>query len=263
MSYKQKRKEIREPDQFIKTSTEYWGLAAANKKPIIAAAIGLLVLAIAVIAISSVSKSKNQASGEAFSAALALAERPVKGELGALQASDDAVPFETQQAKNEALEAALKNLRDEHAGTRAANSAAYHLADVQMKLGKTDEADKLYETFIANTKEGAPLRLLALEGRGYVAENRGNVDTALAFFEQMGRESQDDKWKAKAAYHRGRMLFLKGQKLEAAEAFDRIGQDFSKATAINVLAKERLALLASEGIRPPAQPNAAAAQVNP
>ena len=79
MSYKQKRKEISEPDQFIKTSTEYWSVAAANKKLIISVACGLLALAIVVIVLSNMSKAKIQASGEALAAALTLAERPIKG----------------------------------------------------------------------------------------------------------------------------------------------------------------------------------------
>ena len=252
MSYKQKRKEISEPDQFLKTSSEYWSVAAANKKLIISVAVGLLALAIVIIVLSNVSKAKIQTSGEALSAALSLAERPVKGDPMALMAPTDLVPFETHQAKYEALEAALKALRDEHAGTRAAHSAAYYLADAQMKLGKFEEADKLYELYIGIAKAGSPLRLMALEGRGYAAESRADPTSALAFFEQIGREAQAEKWKAKSAYHRGRMLALQGQKVEAAEAFERIGKDFAKVTSVNLLAQERLAVLASEGIRPPA-----------
>ena len=252
MSYKQKRKEISEPDQFIKTATEYWSVAAANKKLIISVACGLLALAIVIIVLSNVSKAKIQASGEALSAALTLAERPIKGDPMAAMASEELTPFETRQAKYEAIETALTALRDEHTGTRAANTAAYYLADAKLQLGKAEEADKLYELYIASAKAGSPLRLMALEGRGYVAEQRADANAALAFFEQMGSEAKDEQWKAKAAYHRGRMLVLKGQKAEAAEAFAKIGKDFAKATSINMLAQERLAVLATEGIRPPA-----------
>lgn len=253
MSYKQKRKEISEPDQFLKTSSEYWTVAAANKKLIISVSIGILALAIVIIVLSNVSKAKIQASGEALSAALSLAERPIKGDPMAMMAPTDLPAFETRQAKYEALEAALLKLREEHAGTRAAHSAAYYLADAQMKLGKLDEADKLYALYIGGAKAGTPLRLMALEGRGYVAENRADPTAALAFFDQMGGEAQSETWKAKSAYHRGRMLVLKGQKVEAAEAFDSIGKDFAKATSINLLARDRLAVLAAEGIRPPAE----------
>ena len=250
MSYKQKRKEISEPDQFIKTSTEYWSVAAANKKLIISVACGLLALAIVVIVLSNMSKAKIQASGEALAAALTLAERPIKGDPSAVMASEDLAPFETRQAKYEAIEAALTKLRDEHTGTRAASTAAYYLADAKLQLGKAEEADKLYELYIAGAKAGSPLRLMALEGRGYVAEQRADANAALAFFEQMGSEAKGEQWKAKAAYHR--MLVLKGQKAEAAEAFAKIGKDFTKATSINMLAQERLAVLATEGVRPPA-----------
>ena len=263
MSYKQKRREISEPDQFLKTSSAYWGMAAANRKLIIAVAAGLLSLAIVVIVVSNVMKAKVQASGEAFSAALALAERPVQGDVSALSAPADVTPFATRQAKYEALEAAFQKLRDEHAGTRAAQSAAYYLADAQMQLGKVEAADELYAAYVGSAKAGAPLRLMALEGRGYAAEKRGDAVAALSFFEQLGREAQGEQWQARAAYHRARMLVLQGKKAEAAEAFERIGKDFSKATAMGALAKERLALLASEGIRPAVEPPPAAAVAQP
>jgi tetratricopeptide (TPR) repeat protein len=257
VSYKQKRKEIREPDQFMKASAEYWALASANKKLIVSVAAGLLALALVIIVFSNVSKAKTQASGEALLDALTLAERPIQGTPQALLSGADLPAFATAQDKYTALADGLTKLRVEHEGTRAASVAAYYLADAQMKLGKHDEADALYEEFLRGARADSPLRLMAIEGRGYVAEKRGNTDGALAFFEQLGRDSQDDTWKAKAAYHRGRMLVLKGQKAEAAEAFDRVAKDFTKATAIVLLAQDRLALLAAEGVRPPA---AAAAQ---
>lgn len=247
-SYKQTRKEISEPDPFLKKSSGYLEKAAANKKTILAVGGALLVLAVVIIAISGISRSKSRAAGEALSEAMTLVARPVSE--GGQSSPGESAAFPTKQAKYEALEAAFQKICDEHAGTQAARSAAYYLADAKLNLGKYEEADKLYAAFIAQTEAGAPMRLMALEGRAYAAEARGNTDAALGIFQQMGKESQDESWKTKADFHAARMREIQGKKQEAADGYAAIVRDHKKIYTVSAHAQERLAILASQGIRP-------------
>lgn len=249
-SYKQTRKEISEPDPFLKKSSGYLEKAAANKKTIFAVLGALAVLAVVIIVISGISKSKVRAAGEALSDAMTLVSRPA-AEAGQPAGAD---AFPSKQAKYEALEAAFQKVCDEHAGTQAARSAAYYLADAKLHLGKYEEADKLYAAFIAKADSDSPMRLMALEGRAYAAEARNDLPGALKMFQQLGQESADESWKTKASFHEARMRELQGQKQEAADAYAAIVREHKKIYTVSSHAQERLAILASQGIRPAAAP---------
>jgi tetratricopeptide (TPR) repeat protein len=249
-SEKLTRKEIREPDKFLKFSTEFWGKAAQKQKAIgigVAVVIGLFLVA------ALVSRSQHKqanASGGALAEALDLASRGVEGSFEA-SGDPDEPRFSTQQQKYEELSAALDKVRTGHSGTLAARSATYYFADAQYQLGKYEEADKAYGDFIGQASAGDPLRVLALEGRGYVAESKQDWAKSLELFEQMSREATGEPVKARAAYHRARILAASGKKLEAAEAYQKLKDDFKEAPAARQ-AGERLALLAAEGVKAPA-----------
>lgn len=249
-SEKLTKKEIREPDQFLKVTTEFWKKAAQHQKAMGIAALAILGVFVIAIFVNRSFEKKAVNSGGALSRALELARRGVDKGTDPT-ASSDLPNFSTYQEKYETIAAELEKVRADFPGSQAARSAAYYLADAKFQLGKLDEADALYGEYIGQTSAGDPLRVMALEGRGYVAESKKDWAKALELFEQMNREASGDPSKARAALHRARILAASGKKQEAAEAFQKIQQDFKEDPAARQ-ASERLALLAGEGIHPPA-----------
>ncbi|MGI5862590.1 MAG: tetratricopeptide repeat protein [Myxococcales bacterium] len=258
MSEKLTRKEIRKPDKFLEAITEFWNKAAQHQKAIGIGALAVVGLFLIVGLISHSQEKSATAAGGALAQALELSRQGIEGTFDA-SSDPDAPKFASHQEKYEKLVAAFEKVRADHPGSKAARTAGYYLADAQFQLGKLEEADKAYEQFIAQTSSGDPLRVLALEGRGYIAESKKEWAKASELFGQMSREASGEPTKARAAYHRARILAAEGKKQEAAEAFQKVKSEFKEAPAAR-LAGERLALLAADGVHAPATEKAEVAE---
>ncbi|MBI5546338.1 MAG: tetratricopeptide repeat protein [Deltaproteobacteria bacterium] len=244
------RKEIRNPDPFVRVTSAFWAKAMEHQKVIGLALLGAFALFIVAALIVRTGQSKGREAGGALASALALAHRPVEGTLDALQQDPTAEKFKTFKEKNEALAKALEEVRTQHAGSPAARTSTLFWADAQFQLGKLDEAAKGYDQFLAEAPASDPLRMLALEGRGYVYEAKKELDKAIETFEKMSREAAGEPGKARAAYHKARLLEAQGKKPEAAAAFQKLKDEFKEAPAARE-AEERLALLAMQGVPMP------------
>lgn len=255
------RKEIREPDPFVRVTSAYWTKLVENQKFV---AVGLLVFLVALVVIGLVARSsQNRAreSGAALSRALVLTRRSIAGSLEPGQDSA-AEKFPSQRAKSEELAKQLEFVRSQYPGSDAARTAAVFLGDAQLQQGKLDAAQKSYEEYLASAPPGEPLRVVALEGLGYVFEARKDLDKALDSFDRMSREAAGDPAKAQAAFQRARVLELQGKKPEAAAAFQKVKEDF-KETAAARNAGERLALLGAQGVAIPAPEKKPEAKADP
>jgi tetratricopeptide (TPR) repeat protein len=198
-SEKLSRKEIRNPDPFVRVTSAFWAKVVEHQK-----AIGLALLAVVVVfAVVSLivrsTQSKSREAGGALAQALALVHRPVEGTLEALQ-EPTAEKYKTAKEKNEALARALQDVRGRYPGSEAARTAGLFEADAQFQLGQLDEAAKGYQRYLAETPAGDPLRQLALEGQGYTCEAKKDFDKALDAFDRMSREAAGEPAKARAAY---------------------------------------------------------------
>ncbi len=248
-SEKLDHKEVKTPDPFVQFTSKMWTKLIEHQK-----VVGLVLLAVFAIFVVSavvvrVTQSKHKEAGGALAQALDLAHRPIEGSLEALQ-DPTAEKFKTSKEKYEALAKALDEVRTQHAGSDAAATATLFWADAQFHLGKLDEAAKAYDQFLAQTREGNPLRSMALEGLGYVAESKKEFEKAADAFDRMSKAAAGEPAKARAAYHRARMLEAQGKKAEAATAFGALRDEFKDAPAARE-AEERLSLLAMQGVAVP------------
>jgi tetratricopeptide (TPR) repeat protein len=243
------RKEIKNPDPFVRFTSAMWAKVIENQKVV---GVGLIavfaVFAVAALIVRT-TQAKGKEAGGALASALAIAHRPVEGTLEALQdASVD--KFKTFKEKNEALATALDEVRAKHPGTEAGRTATLFWADAEFQLGKLAEAGNGYSQYLAEARPGDPLRTMALEGLGYVHEGTKELDKALTDFENMSREAAGEPAKARAAFHQARVLEAQGKKKEAAAAFQKLKDEFKEAPASRE-ADERLALLAMQGVPMP------------
>ncbi len=246
-SYKQSKKDIAEPDQFLKTANGYVNKAANNLPKVIAVSGGILAVVLVCTILSGIFASKKQASGESLSAAVELTRRPVSNAIGA----DAVQAFADEKTKNEAVIAAFEKVRQEHAGTMAAISAICYMADANFKLGRHDQALTLYSEYLSKASKDSPLYLQALEGKAYTLEAKSDFAQAHSIFLKISDESKGDMAKARAEYNAARMLELQGKEADAANAYAKIEKKFDKkAYGIAQSAKDRLAKLAAKGIKP-------------
>lgn len=244
------RKELRDPDPFVRVSSELWVALMERQKQVGIAVASLLGLLLVVAIFAQLSKGKSSEAGGALSRALEVSRRGVEGTTD--PASDPDLPkFKTFKEKNEELVKQLAEVRLKYQGSEAALTATLSLGDAHFHLGNLDEASKAYGEYLAAAKPGDALRALALEGQGYVHEAKKEWDSAAKAFEQMGAASEPQK--ERGAFHKARVLEVSGKKPEAAAAFQRVKLDFKDSPTTRA-AIDRLALLAAQGVVAPPEP---------
>jgi tetratricopeptide (TPR) repeat protein len=251
-----RQKELRAPDTFQKVGVEASDWLAQRQK-MIGIAAGVLILGGLGVAIANqMSKSGEEKASQALGQALAVLERPVEG-VEPPQPGDTEPAYKSLKERDEALVTALNDFRKAHGGTRSATTAALTLGKAQFRLGNYPAAQEAFAAFLKDAPENEPLRAGALEGQGYAQEAQQKYDDAIKSFDQMEAAGGGEYLTGMGAYHKARMLILQNKKEEAAQVLSKISTDHPNTAAARQ-ASERLAVLASEGVKvpPPAPPAA-------
>jgi tetratricopeptide (TPR) repeat protein len=246
---KMRQQELRTPDTFQKVGVEAGDWLAQRQKLIGIGAAVLLLGGMGVGIANEVSKRGEEKASQALGQALAVLDRPVEG-VEPPQPGATETPFKTVQERDGALVTALTDFRKEHGGTRSAVTAALTLGKAQFRLGKYAEAQEAFGTFLKDAPQNEPLRAGALEGQGYALEAQQKYDEAIKSFEQMDSAGGGEYLAGMGAYHKGRMLILQDKKDEAAQVLSKISTDHPNTAAAR-MASERLAVLASQGVKVP------------
>lgn len=249
-------KHLKEPDAFQRVGADArdW-LAQRQKLVAIAVTVVLLGLLGVLLAQHFSQRGEEQAARE-LGEQLKILSRPVKGQVPAEPGATEQ-PFESVKAQDEALRQALEGFRQKHAGTRAAATAALPLGKAQYRLGDYDAALASFNAYLEAAPQDDALRAQALEGQGYSFEAKKQYDEALGSFQKLSQDAKGEFLVGMGEYHRGRVLALKGQKDEAANVLTQLTAAHPNTAAAR-LAAERLAVLASQGVKLPAPPPPAA-----
>jgi len=248
MAEKLTRKELRGPDAFQKAGLQarQW---LEDKQRLVAIAAGVILLGGVGIALARyVSNRGETEASRALANALKVLQRPTGASREPAADEDAELPFASQTEKDEALIKELASVREKYPRSRAAAVAELPIAQAKLRLGRPDEALKLFEDFLNASSADPHLRAQALEGEGYAFEAKGQLDQALSSFDELAR-SKSDFLGAMGLYHRGRILAEQGKKQEATDAFAQTSSSFPNSPAAR-LASDRLAILAEQGIKP-------------
>jgi tetratricopeptide (TPR) repeat protein len=230
-------------------------------------AIGILVLLVAgaIFGVASYfSDRKAERARKAFGEALQPVERQVEPE-GQSAAQPGEPTFKSERERDEAIVKSLQEFRSNYEGQLAALTASLPLAAAHFRLGKTDEALALFQSYAKERPQEEPLRALALEGIGYGHEAKSQWVEAQNAFSRMQQENKSEFMAGMGLFHQGRLLALQDKKQEAADVFSQVTEAHAN-TAAAKMAADRLAILKEQGIKPtpkpaappPAAPDAAA-----
>lgn len=262
MGYRQHERELKQPDEFQKLGASMVPWLEQHGKSV-ATGVGVVFAVWGLVAVYSHFQGRTDAAASAeLGDALRLLARDVRAPVDVADAgasvqapapaSESERPFGSEREKDEALVARLVDFRGKHAGRAAATTAALPLALAQLRLGKAEAAQPLLAEFLRATQGSKDLlRLQALEASGYASEAQGKHDEALAAFDTLAKEGGTGFLKGMGEYHQARILQQKGDLAGAARQFSEL-QTSAAGTAAARLAKDRLTLLAAQGVLPPA-----------
>jgi tetratricopeptide (TPR) repeat protein len=244
------RKELKQPDAFMKAGAVARSWFQENVRLVaIAAAVALLGI-VAVATADLVHDRNEERASRDLGSRLVMLDRPISE--SATTTGEDA-PFKSAQEREEAVAKSMEELRSKHGGTRAARTAALIAGGAQLHLKKYDDALKGYAEFLKGAHPEEPLRAAAIEGEGYAHEGKGELDLALASYEQLERDNKSDFLSGMGLYHRGRILTLQNKKEDAAKAFSDLTAAHPGTEAAK-LAQARLDELKAQGVAIPAPP---------
>lgn len=248
MSEKLSRKELKQPDAFMKAGSVARGWFQENVRLVIIV-VGLVVLGIggALFADYLHGKAEKEASEE-LGSRLKMLDRPISE--SATTTGEDA-PFKSAQERDEAVAKSMDELRSKYGRTTAAHAAALIAASADLRMKKYDEAIKSYTEYLKDVHHPEePMRAAALEGQGYAFEGKGDLDQALAAYERLERENKSDFLPGMGLYHRGRVLVLQNKKEDAAKVFVDLEGAHPNSEAAK-LAQARLTELKAQGVAVP------------
>lgn len=249
MAYRDEQKDLKQPDDFQKLGQEAVPFLEKHGKQVVTVVGGVLGVGLLIAIASSMSGRGEAQAALDFGDALRVLERSVNATATEVKPGEEP-PFKTEAEKDEALVKALTDFRSKHAARKAAVSAALPLAQALLRQGKADQALPLVDEFLAKADATDVLRPAALEARGYALEAQKKYDEALTAFDLLARENKTDFLKGMGQYHRGRMLLLKGDAAGAAKVLSEI-EGAAPNTAAARMAKDRIAVLASQGVAVP------------
>jgi tetratricopeptide (TPR) repeat protein len=252
-SEKMTKRELREPDAFQRFGVQASDWLIKHQNHIGLAVVGIAVVWMGLALVNYFIDRGEERAAKQLGQAMQVLTRPVEGDRS--QGGSMEPPFKTQQEKDEAVRKALGKFREEHKGTQAAMTAALPLGEAEYRLGNHEAALAAFTAFLQEAPKEDPLRAKALEGQGYAYEAQGKHDQALSSFDQMAQVESGDYLKGMGQYHRARVLVQLGRKDEAAQALADLKAS-QPDTAAGRLATERLAVLASQGVKVP-EPKAA------
>lgn len=212
------RKELNSPDEFMTVTSRGLEWMLKNRTKLIGAFIALCVVAGGLWAYRHFSKRSVLKASEAFSEAMEIVRRPVKGDYGADETDELKKPFDTVKDRAKASVEKLAALTTEYKGTESAKLAQMYLGNAQLALEEADKAIEAFNTFLASKPKQDNLVALATENLGYAYEAKKDYPKAQ---EQFDKLATGKIYSERGLYHSGRLAQLQGNAAKAKELFQK------------------------------------------
>lgn len=205
---------------------------AQHNRGIILGAIGLvLVVGVALGIATLVRSSQDGAASTLYAEAMDAWQGEVGPELPGL--GDPTKPrFETAKEKAEKARELFVKVTAEHPSTGAAALAHLYAGHASMDLADFDAAIEHYSAYIDVASKGDELVFSALSGRAAAYESKKELDKAIADHKKI-LELPIAPVKDAALFALARLTLEKGEKAQAKEYLDRLGEQFPESPMLS------------------------------
>ena len=240
MAKKQTRKqqiaEDTAADPFLETANRAAAWVEKRTRQILMVIVALAVL----IAVALFVMKENRREASELTANLTEALDDYREASDMQKAMTSTVPAELSKAAEAALPK-FEAIIDKDSASGVAHISRLYAADLARRAGQHAKAQKLYEEYLASAPKTDFARFLAIEGAGYGAEEQGNLDKAMEYFEQLTK-LPSDFYKDYGYKHVGRIHELKKQTDKALAAYKSIVDDMPDSK-LRDFADKRIAAL--------------------
>ena len=227
MANKRRRKELRQPDEFVTVTMKLGQWIREHQRLVILSATAIIVVVVGVaLTIQLVGSSRVNASSSLLSAIGVSAAPVANPDDEEEEIPEEIQHFSTFDERAQAASKAYQKVLAESADSSAERAATLGLASSKLSLGEVSEAKQLYEDFLANPGEFEHMKVYAAEGLGFCYEAQKNYDRALDQFKTIDSEGYQDLSK----YHQARMLEHLSKRNSAAVLYRGIVQRAEQAT---------------------------------
>lgn len=177
-------------------------------------------------------QSKEARANASLASALAVYEAPVITPTAPTPGSPMPVPqpgtFETEQARLEAALPKFVETADAFPGTNAGIAAQYHAASILAALGRHGEAEQRYQEVIDEAGSRIYGRTARL-GLAAAQVAQGKYDPAIEIYTELSRETDSTIPVDGVLMQMGRAYAKAGRAEEAAQAFNRVVEEFPQS----------------------------------
>lgn len=234
MSKKQRRKDLKQPDQFVTKTLSIGQWIREHQRLVVFAAI-FIVAAVVLIAltIQLTGSSRNRRSAPLWEA-ITIASAPIVNPEEEEELSERTKRllkrvkrYESEDDRREDSIKLFKKVSGDGAVT--GQIAKLALASSYYEKGEIAEARGLYEDFYLNPEGFDSLKGIALEGIGFCYEAQKNYDRALEKFREL-EQLFDGDFQDIAKYHQARMHEKLNDQDQAAELYRKIVSRSEQAT---------------------------------
>jgi hypothetical protein len=197
-----RRKDLRQPDEFMEVTGRVWQWLVANQRNVYAAAIAVAVLVAGLAGMRSYQNSRLQAASNAFRRATTLLADG--NDAAAIEALDEVAPVANYGALAGLYRGYAALDTDDAPGAVTAfeevagqvrlpvylrQEALYNLAFAQSQAGNADDA---LSSYVAAGELPGPFRVDALLNAGELSRAAGREDAAREFYERAVNDAQAD-----------------------------------------------------------------------
>lgn len=227
-----RKKLLKEPDEFLTFSDRAISWSRANMKLVIGVATAAALILAAVLGIKAYLDYHQRMAAAALAPVMVAYQQAVLGKS----------PDPKMVAK---LAEQLKDVTDDYGATPAGLQARMALGDLQLSLGRFKEAVVTFSELTEEPDLGADLAPLAWRGLAQAQEGAGDYTLAAASYQRAG-ELAGPNLARLVNLERARVLAAAGDKNQAAQLYRKLAADNSDAA----LAMQAQAGLTSLGLDP-------------
>lgn len=216
---RQTRKAIKH-DKFLDQLNNAYTFAARNRKPLIMAAVAIVILAVAAAALAAYSHRQEIEAQKVLAEGIEVMQTPVGERVIATSTS-----YESEEARQKAAEEIFRRVVDEYGSRDAADVASLYLAQIEARRGDYDSARARFESFV----DDHPEHLLAASAEVSLLNMKlaaGETDALITELQERIDGESDRLPRPVLLALLAQAYEMKGDQEKAIQAYRRIANEF-------------------------------------